>query len=249
MTRRAVPNQFRLAAEGAYTMDEPISSKDSFQRVKELQNFILSSEANIEHAQGLQWPDSCKLYQYISSISIEDLITVIDSLKKRDGEPRSIALYQIWIQSNEKKSNQSFAAWYNIGVQHSANGDLVQSIKAFQSALSLKPDLYQAAVNLGLAYEKLGQNDLALKVWEDALQPKEARISLLNHKARLSEKMKKYDEAEQALIASLFLEPHQPDAIHHWISIRTKTCSWPIYGSIIPSLTIFEIIQEAYPFD
>jgi predicted O-linked N-acetylglucosamine transferase (SPINDLY family) len=104
-------------------------------------------------------------------------------------------------------------------------------------------------VNLGLAYEKLGQNDLALKVWEDALQPKEARISLLNHKARLSEKMKKYDEAEQALIASLFLEPHQPDAIHHWISIRTKTCSWPIYGSIIPSLTIFEIIQEAYPFD
>jgi predicted O-linked N-acetylglucosamine transferase (SPINDLY family) len=225
-------------------MDESISTKDSFQRVRELQSFILSSEANLEQTQGVQWPASRKLYQYISSTSIEDLITVIDSLKKRDGEPRSIALYQIWIQSNEKNSNQSFAAWYNIGVQHSANGDSVQSIKAFQSALSLKPDLYQAAVNLGLAYEKLGQNDAALKVWEDALQPKEARISLLNHKARLSEKMKRYDEAEQALIASLFLEPHQPDAIHHLISIRTKTCSWPIYGNVIPNLANFEMVQS-----
>lgn len=225
-------------------MDEPVSTHDPLQRVKELQKFILSSEAAIGEDHNMQWPASSDLYKYISSISIEELITVIDSLKRRDGEPRSIALYQLWIQSNEKNSNQSFAAWYNIGVQYSANGDPIQSAKAFQSALALKPDLYQAAVNLGLAYEKLGQNDKALKVWEDALQSKEARISLLNHKARLSEKIKRYGDAEQALIASLGLEPHQPDAIHHLISIRTKTCSWPIYANIIPKLTSLEMVQS-----
>ena len=225
-------------------MDEPVPTPDRLQRVNEFRDFILSSETVIYQDQSTQWTFSTSLYKFISNTSVEDLITAIDSVKKQDGESRSIALYRLWIELNEKKYNQLFAAWYNLGVQYSANGDLIQSIKAFQSALALKPDLYQAAVNLGLAYEKLGQTDKALKIWEDALQPKEARISLLNHKARLSEKVKKYDDAEQALIASLVLEPHQPDAIHHLISIRTKICSWPIYDNTIPKLTSLEMVQS-----
>ncbi|BDG75234.1 tetratricopeptide repeat protein [Roseomonas fluvialis] len=148
----------------------------------------------------------------------------------------AIAAYNAWLAENPS-SPQRFAAWFNLGVVLAQSGDRAAAMIAYRQALSLKPDLHQAQVNLGLALEAEGRADEALALWSGALQPNEARLPLLNHQGRLLETRKDYAGAERALRASLLIDPRQPDVVQHWSHLRQKGCMWPLDGGGIPGLT------------
>lgn len=154
-----------------------------------------------------------------------------------DGLPvaQAIAAYRAWLAANPV-SPQRFAAWFNLGALLGGHADRAAAMVAYRQALALKPDLHQAAVNLGLALEADGRADEALALWGDALQPDAARTALLNQRGRLLESRKRYAEAEHDLHASLLTDPRQPDVIQHWAHLRQKGCLWPLHGGGIPGL-------------
>ena len=77
--------------------------------------------------------------------------------------------YRVWLAANPA-SPQRFAAWFNLGVLLAQDGARAEAMEAYRQALALKPDLYQASVNLGLALEAEGQAEAALSVWQGAPQ-------------------------------------------------------------------------------
>lgn len=165
-----------------------------------------------------------------------ELIALIEAIGLKDGAIPNILLYKKWIEIFLHSSSELYVVWYNLGIQYGAYGDTVNRIICYQNALALKPTLYQAALNLGLAYEAAGQTDLALATWQKALQPDEARIALLNNSGRVLENLKRLDEASEKYAASLQTVAKQTDVLHHWIGLRTKTCSWPLYDNRIKDL-------------
>ena len=172
------------------------------------------------------------LRQCLVEMPVSDLIDLVDAVKTADGELRSIALYRSWIAVSEHKAPQLYVAWYNLGTQLMAAQAVPQAQAAFDAALACRSDLVPAAVNAGLCREQQADPESALQVWHGALQSDGDRTTLLNQRGRLLEKLKRYDEAERALQASLLTDPAQPDAIHHWISVKTKACSWPIVAGL-----------------
>jgi len=169
----------------------------------------------------------------MAGLPFQDLLAVLPDTGS--GLAR-IAAYRDWIASNPT-SPQQFAGWFNLGVELAQSGDLVGAVAAYRQALALQPRLDQAAINLGLALETLGDPDQALAVWEQALQPATMRITLLNQRGRLLEERRDFLAAEQALRASLLLDPAQPDVLQHWAHLRQKSCLWPLYDGQIPGLT------------
>lgn len=157
-----------------------------------------------------------------------------------------IAAYRAWLAGNPS-SPQRFAAWFNLGVLLMQAGERTAAIVAYRQALALKPDLYQAAVNLGVALELDGRAEEALALWQGALQPDDARIALLNHRGRVLETLKRYDEAERALHASLLLRPDQPDVVQHWSHLRQKGCIWPLQGDGLPGLDTAALLLRGGP--
>ncbi len=172
------------------------------------------------------------LRRCLAEMNIADLVEMVDTLKIKDGDTRSITLYRCWIAQSDHKPRQLFPAWYNLGVQLVAAGATSEARAAFETALVHKSDLAAAAINAGLCREEMADFEGALGVWGKALQSDEDRTTLLNHRGRLFEKLKQYDEAERAFECSLLTDPTQTDVIHHWAGVKTKACSWPLFGEV-----------------
>jgi len=183
----------------------------------------------------------------LRGLSFESFIVLTETIKAIGRKPLVVPLYFSWIERNTGVSPHLFGAWFNLGVELSGVNDHNNAIVCYQNALALKPDFYQATLNLGFQYERLGQTGAALELWTNALQPVDARISLLNQKGRLLENLKRYDEAVATLYASLLADPRQPDVIHHWIYLRQKMCDWPIYDHRVPGLSPEELAVESGP--
>jgi predicted O-linked N-acetylglucosamine transferase (SPINDLY family) len=199
---------------------------------------LLSQETGQDFAEGVDG---------LASVSLAELLAAVDHFGGNRGHPAVIAAYRRWIAANQQHAEKLYPAWFNLGVELSKSGDRKSAAAAYRTALALRPDFHQAAINLGLVLESEGQTDAALQIWEQAIQPDEARIALLNQRARLLEQLGRLDQAEQALRASLAANPKQPDAIQHWVHIRQKMCAWPILAGDIPGLTLAELIGGAGP--
>ncbi|MEI7606592.1 MAG: glycosyl transferase family 1 [Rhodospirillaceae bacterium] len=184
------------------------------------------------------------LMQMLSFIDIQDIVAAAKEMRRQDAVT---PLYSAWIEVNGPSSSQAYAVWFNLGIELSTSGDRENAITAYRNAFILKPDCYQAAVNLGLQIEGKGQIDDALGIWDQALQPDEARTMLLNHKGRVKENLKQFKEAETLLFKSLLTNPDQPDVIHHWVYLRQKMCAWPVYGPPIPGLPHEMLINKMGP--
>lgn len=181
-----------------------------------------------------------------AGLGLEALLPRAEAAVARGRRDIAIAGYRAWIDANPGAA-QGFAAWFNLGVEFAQTSDFANAITAYRNALLLKPDLHQAAVNLGLALEASGQAEAALATWSQALQPDEARITLLNHRGRLLEIRGTLDEAVAVLRTSLLLDPHQPDVLQHWTHLRQRICAWPILESDIPGLGLEELCLNAGP--
>lgn len=168
-----------------------------------------------------------------AALPLESLMPRLEGRGRAPAE--AVAAYRAWLAANPT-SPQRFAAWFNLGVLLAQGGDRQGAMIAYRQALMLKPDLHQAAINLGIALEAEGRAEDALALWQGALQPDDARVALFNQRGRLLETQKRYTEAERDLRASLLTDPNQPDVIQHWTHLRQKGCIWPVLGEGMPGL-------------
>ena len=179
----------------------------------------------------------------IGRLSFEELVGLVDRL--RPAGP-AVTLYQQWLAARSHTYEPTYAAWFNLGVELYASGDFRNAAACYQSALALRPNFHQAAINLGLLTET-ADPDAALAIWTQAMQPDDARTALLNQRARLCETLGRLEEAERLLAQSLAISPEQPDAIQHWVHLRQKTCLWPVLSDHIEGLTLDRLIQYSGP--
>ena len=108
------------------------------------------------------------------------------------------------------------------------------------TALTIKPDFFEAWLNLGTILEKMNRGAEAIDRWNMGLaQPsiqtpanRAHKISLFNNLGRLKEILRDYDGAEKALHASLMLDIDQSPVLHHWIHLRQKQCKWPVVDGL-----------------
>ncbi len=183
----------------------------------------------------------------MQQVSFEVLTGVIGEAKLPIDNPMSLHLYRQWILANAASSPHVFAGWFNLGIGLVQAGDLHNALIAYQSALQLKPSLYQASVNLGLVYEKLGQVEVALAIWKGALQATEDRTALMNNRGRLLEDLKRYNESEAQLRASLMEKPLQHDVLQHWTHLCQKMCRWEDVSAEVPGLTREQVVMSMGP--
>lgn len=155
------------------------------------------------------------------------------------GEHRAAAnMYALWI-SHAQSADKHFALFNYAGLLQNLDR-LEEAQIAYESAITLKPEFAQPYINLGLLYEKRGQDTMALQTWLRLINrrylehaPSDEFLTMaLNHIGRLQENLKNYDQAEESLEQSLLINPDQPGVIQHWVHIRQKACKWPIYKSI-----------------
>jgi predicted O-linked N-acetylglucosamine transferase (SPINDLY family) len=182
-----------------------------------------------------------------ASLNLDDLIFAIERLGDDPGRETAIALYRAWIAGQAPGHPHLFAAWFNLGAELTRAGDREGALEAYTATLVLRPGFYPAVVNIGLTQEALGRHEAALEGWSQALQPDEERTVLLNHRGRLLEQLGRLEEAEEALRASLMVNPRQPDVIQHCVHIRQKLCRWPILSAGLPGLSPAELLLDSGP--
>ncbi len=176
-----------------------------------------------------------------------DLLATAEQLGTNKGDRQVIDLYRTWIALHGAGGRQAHAAWFNLGAEWGHAGEPDNAILAYRAALALRPDFTPAAINLGLLLERRGDTTAALACWTETLQKDEARIALLNQRARLLEQLGRLDEAEAAMRASLAIRHDQPDVIQHWLHIRQRMCAWPILNDAIRGLTPDDLMASCGP--
>ncbi len=155
-------------------------------------------------------------------------------------------LYEIWLSAHGN-GVQACAAWFNLGVARMRRGNPAGAVDAYREALRLKPDMVEAAINLGTALEASGQTELALGAWRAALPPPSMRQVLHNQLGRVLETQGKLGPAADELRASLLIEPHQPDVQQHLVHMRQRMTAWPATRLDVPGLTEAEAASNCGP--
>jgi predicted O-linked N-acetylglucosamine transferase (SPINDLY family) len=170
--------------------------------------------------------------------TLDVLMGQAEQLQKAGRPADAARLYETWIAAND--SPAKCVALFNWGVLLAAMGELDRADAAYREAFAQNPKLHQARINAGLVAERKHNEAEALKLWLDvaaaatgAEAPPDAlpfATIALNHVGRLQESRRQYAAAEAALANSLRFNPAQPDAIQHWVHLRQKQCTWPVFA-------------------
>ena len=172
------------------------------------------------------------------ALGIEQLMTACENLQNHGQTQEAIELQQAWL--NNSTHPQRHLVWFNHGSALQASGQIQQAMQAYTTCLELQPGFPQALINLGLVCEKLGRHEAALTHWASVVgqrhmhhKPDQAMIIMaLNHMGRVQEDMRQYAAAETTLAQSLAIDASQVGVLQHWIYIRQKACSWPVYADL-----------------
>jgi predicted O-linked N-acetylglucosamine transferase (SPINDLY family) len=186
------------------------------------------------------------------TLPIEFVVTNAELLTKAGRATDATLLYEAWL--THTKSPARAVALFNWGVLLSDQGQLDAAEAAYTQACALNPRLHQARVNGGLIQERKKNDAAALRLWLDVaaagLNGQADALPFatiaLNHVGRLQEARKHYAAAEAALASSLRLAPRQADAIQHWVHLRQKQCTWPVYAPP-PGLTVHALMAATSP--
>lgn len=160
--------------------------------------------------------------------------------------------YSKWLKYSVDPNR--FYAWYNYGSLLQSQRMTIEAMEAYQQCLSIQPFFPQALINLGLILEKLGRREDALQQWVilvsqrylNSPPPSDLLVVALNHIGRVQEELKQYELAEKALEESLAINPRQKGVLQHWVHIRQKSCTWPIYKDL-PNITRNDMLMATSP--
>lgn len=176
-------------------------------------------------------------------LEFAQLIDCASQMEARQLRSLSAVLYQTWL--SRTPSPYAYAAYFNLGVTLSNEDDFPGAEAAYRKSIELHPTFAQPRLNLGTLFERMGQFDKAIAEWRwvadntpaEPADNKPLLLMALNHMGRVLENKKQFHDALQWLSKSLTVEPHQPDALHHWIHLRQKQCLWPVYTPM-PGITV-----------
>lgn len=175
----------------------------------------------------------------VSSLSLHDLMAQADVLQQQGLVDQAIALYQHWLVAHHTDPLR-LVAWFNVGVLLAGVGRATESQSAYQEALQLNPQFFQARLNLGHQLENQGAVEEAITQWRMVLEALEQtdspdkvlQLHALNNLGRVLESQRRLPEAEAYLLRSLQVDPEQSAPLQHYIHIRQKQCAWPVYQSL-----------------
>jgi len=152
------------------------------------------------------------------------------------GERRLAAeLYKTWIAYNGD-NEVLYAIYFNYGTSLNDAGDHAGAINAFRESIRLKPDFEPPYINLGRVLEDIGQIGAAVSEWMKLVGKLSAvtgdtvahKLTVLHQAGRVLESHNHDSMAEDVLKQSLDINPHQVEAMQHWISLRQRQCKWPV---------------------
>ena len=164
-----------------------------------------------------------------------ELITAAEVMVGRGEIERGLDLYGNWLRHHPADPQRHIGS-FNHGVLLSQSGHVAEAAAAFAEAVRLQPAFMPAHINLGLAYERLGQLDRAVIQWLNVAD-RPVRLdadcvvhstTALKHVGRVFKAVGDVGRAEEALQRSLDIDPHQRDAAQHWIAMRQMQCKWPV---------------------
>ncbi|WP_371876373.1 O-linked N-acetylglucosamine transferase, SPINDLY family protein [Pseudoduganella chitinolytica] len=168
------------------------------------------------------------------SLPLPELFEGAQALVEQGAPQQAVRLYEQWLAHT--RSPLAYAVWFNLAIAHSGIGNDTQAEGDYLKAIALNPDFIEARLNLGTLYERLGRPDDALATWNailtdvrDLAAKQSLHVQTLNNIGRLLEIRRRLPEAETVLTQSLTIDPHQPNAITHWVHLRQKLCRWPVY--------------------
>jgi predicted O-linked N-acetylglucosamine transferase (SPINDLY family) len=168
------------------------------------------------------------------SLEIADLMNSASAMSRAGRSQDAAALYETWI--THTVSPLQHVACFNWGTVLGSLGRHAEAERAYLRALALSPGFLQANLNLGHEFEHLGRPDEALSQWQLVVDQPGAALELqlhaLNSLARLNEQLRRYDDAERFMRASLELKANQNDVIQHYVHLRQKKCAWPVYEAV-----------------
>ena len=164
-----------------------------------------------------------------------ELIGAVEALAGPDRTERGLALYELWLDTHPTDPLRH-AACFNHGVMLTGTGRHLQAAAAFTAAIGLQPNFLAAYINAGLALERLGNLREAVGQWlhvADLLAPTDGdlighKTIALKHLARVFKAVGDFSSAEEALRRCVDIDPHQRDALQHWIALREMQCKWPV---------------------
>lgn len=168
-------------------------------------------------------------------LPVVELFKTTATLESLNQKPLAIELYKTWIAFNAE-DGLLFAVYYNFGVALSGIPDRTGAINALRECTRLKPDFLPSYINLGRALEDTGQPGPAVAEWYKLVNIlPSVNADSITHKTmalqqvgRVLEGANSDTAAEDALKQSLDINPHQPEVIQHWISLRQRQCKWPV---------------------
>ncbi len=180
-------------------------------------------------------PDIAEITPPATSMSVMELIQAAEQYKSAAQAGTAIALYETFAEQNPEHP-LLYAMLFNLGVILTDTKALDRARVVMERAIELNPDFHSAYINLGRIYEGLGNTAQAVTIWNtlsnrlgaltgSALRHK---TMALNQSARVLEAAHQDETAEHALRLSLEVDPHQREAMQHFIALRQRQCAWPI---------------------
>ncbi len=168
------------------------------------------------------------------AMTLDDLMARAGALQQAGQIAEAAAMYEAWIAHTV--SPMLHVACFNWGTLLGALAHSAEAERAYQRALALHPGFHQARLNLGHQLEQQGRREEALAEWKRVAETpgldEVLLLHALNNLARLTELMRRYDEAERYMVASLTRKPAQNDVIQHYVHLRQKMCAWPVYEPV-----------------
>ena len=176
-------------------------------------------------------------------LPLTKLLDQAQRLQQAGQAAQAAALYADWIAQGPAPLRH--VASFNRGTLLSSLGRNAEAEAAYRLALADQPDFCHAQLNLGHLLERAGDSDAALAQWQAVIaaphSSAELRQHALNNSGRLLETLRRFPQAEAALVQSLRANAEQPDVVQHYVHLRQKQCAWPAHA-VVGDLTPCQLL-------
>jgi tetratricopeptide (TPR) repeat protein len=112
------------------------------------------------------------------------------------------------------------------GARHLRNGRYREAVEAFDKAIRLQPDLFEAYYGLGIAYQALGQHDEAVRPFNIAVRLRPLFAPAYYHLGEVYFRLTRYELAVEALKKAIDLKFNNPSAYSLLGYAAYKTGRW-----------------------